>query len=88
MIYNESPHWSLGLLCPFEVHYGWKPNSLKNKLCLDSDLEYDAEEEVLHESHAECECGFPTADDLQTFGYNVVILLPADNSFLFLRQKK
>ena len=66
-IYNESPHRSLGLLCPFEVYYGRKPNSLKNRLCLDSDSEYDAEEEVLHESQADGECSFPTADDLQTW---------------------
>lgn len=66
-IYNESPHLSLGLLCPFEVYYGRKPNSLKNRLCLDSDSEYDVEEEVLHESHADGECSFPTADDLQTW---------------------
>lgn len=60
-------HRSLGLLCPFEVYYGRKHNSLKNRLCLDSDSEYDAEEEVLHESHADGECSFPTADDLQTW---------------------
>ena len=47
-IYNESPHRSLGLLCPFEVYYGRKPNSLKNR-------------------HADGECSFPTADDLQTW---------------------
>lgn len=28
---------------------------------------YNAEEEVLHESHADGECSFPTADDLQTW---------------------
>ena len=47
-IYDDSPHRSLGLLCPFEVYYGRKPNSLKNR-------------------HADGECSFPTADDLQTW---------------------
>ena len=31
-IYNESPHRSLGLACPFEIYYGRKPNTLKNRL--------------------------------------------------------
>ena len=43
--YNESPHRSLGLLSPFEVYFGRKPNRYRRKLFLGGKKEYEVPEE-------------------------------------------
>ena len=47
-LYNESPHRSLGLAAPFQVYFGRKLNSLKNRLTLNGDSsKYEVEEEAI-----------------------------------------
>lgn len=66
-LYNESPHRSLGLACPFEVYFGRTPNTLKNRLCLEEESQLEIEEEMLQQTGAGDSAQFdkPAPDDFK-----------------------